>query len=110
MMNQLENIDPFYLAYRELKTRNLADEEISTHLFNIKKFIFRIDKPLNQITESDLKDYLEKETSNKSGAYPKLISNSLSFFFNEILKLRLKSDEEGPIKMNVILSQEDYEN
>jgi len=103
-------IDPIFVAYREMRIRNLPEQTIAAHLFNIKKFIFRIDKPLEEVTESDLKDYLEKETSNKSGAYPKLISNSLSFFFNEILKFKLKPYDQEPIKMSVVLSQDDYAN
>ena len=104
------DIDPIYVAYREMKLKHLPEETIATHLFNIKKFIFRIDKPLEEVTESDLSEYLEKETSNKSGAYPKIISNSLSFFFNEILKLKLKPYDEEPIKMSIVLSQDDYAN
>ncbi len=104
------DIDPIFVAYREMRLKNLPEETIATHLFNIKKFVFKIDKPLEEITESDLQEYLEKELSNKSGAFPQLISNSLSFFFNEILKMRLKPIEDGPIKLSVVLSQEDYAN
>ena len=109
-MIQLENIDPFYLAYRELKSRSMSEKTIATYLFNIKKFLYRVDKNPEEITEQDLAEYLEKDLSNKSGAYPQLILSSLNFFFNEILKVRLKSPEEEPIRMSVLLSHEDYAN
>jgi len=75
----------------ELKLRGFSKRTISTYLYQNKRFLEFVNKPIDNIKEADIKGYLadlisEKQMNNSSVA---LIKAALKFYYDDILKKKI---------------------
>jgi len=95
----------------ELKLRGFSKETIKTYLMHNKLFLNQIKKPIEQIKEQDIKDYLAELISNKE-LKPRTISlkiSALKFFCKEVLKKDIVNLKTPKIPKSIpkVLSKED---
>jgi integrase/recombinase XerD len=78
----------------ELKIRGFSHLTVRNYSFFVNKFIQRTNKPVEQLTQEDARNYLAEMFEDKSKNTIMLAAASLKFFYSEILK-----KDFGEIKM-----------
>ncbi len=98
----------------ELKLRGFSKETIKSYFYHNVKFLHFIKKTENEISETDVKNYIaylmhEKNSSVRTIA---LVKAALKFYFDEILKknvVTLKTPK-APKKLPTVLSKQEIKN
>lgn len=81
--NQLqETLDPVQLVYKKLKSQQFTEKKIAVYLYHIKEFLFSIDKPLEEITQSDIDNHLQNMLMKSKLNY--LVVDSLDIFYKTL--------------------------
>lgn len=85
MSGELQKLDA------ELKLRGLSPLTVRNYTFFVDKFLKYTGKPVQELTEDDIKSYLSKLFEDKSKNTIMLAAASIKFFFKEILKKEVTS-------------------
>lgn len=75
----------------ELKLRAFSPLTVRNYVFFVDKFIKRQDKPVDQLTQDDVKLYLADLIENKSKNTTMLAAAALKFFFAQVLNNPISS-------------------
>jgi hypothetical protein len=78
----------------ELKIRGFSQLTVRNYSFFVNKFILKANKPVEQLTQDDARNYLAEMFEDKSKNTIMLAAAALKFFYAEILK-----KDFGEIKM-----------
>ncbi len=70
----------------ELRLRGFSPLTVRNYVFFVQKFLGRVNKPVEQLNESDVKLYLSELFDSKSRNTIMLAAAALKFFFVEVLK------------------------
>jgi integrase/recombinase XerD len=73
----------------ELKLKGSSKLTIRNYVWFVNKFLSPLDKPVNEISEEDAKEYLASMIDTKSRNTISLAASSLKFFFDRILKKQI---------------------
>jgi integrase/recombinase XerD len=87
-------IDYISKLHTELKLRGFSPLTVRNYSFFVDKFLKAANKPVEQVSQEDVRSYLAGMFDDKSKNTIMLAAASLKFFFTEILK-----KEVGEIKM-----------
>ena len=103
--------DPMYNLERELKIRGFSRKTIKAYLHYNRKFLDFARKSPKEISNEDIKRYLEYLANKKvSNATLNLAINALKFYYTQVLKRRFFSDIKHPQKekrLPVILTKDE---
>jgi len=94
----------------ELKLRGFSQETVKAYLFHNKKFLEFVSKPVEEVSEEDVKSYLAYLISDKKLAASSvaLARSALTFYYNELLgKTITIKTPKIPKKIPVVLTKEE---
>lgn len=98
----------------ELKLRGFSKQTSRMYLFYNRKFIDFINKPAEDVTEDDIKEYLAYKLSDSSlsNSSISLIKAALKFYYTEILGTNISKIKTPKIekKLPVVLTQKEIKN
>jgi len=102
--NTLENL------VQELRIRNYSSKTIKSYLYNNEEFLRFSGKDPRSVGTSDIKNYLDYISQNKSTSSVAVAYNALQFYYKEIWKrsffLNMKQPKKGKY-LPVVLSKEE---
>ncbi len=97
--------------YRELRIRNYSSRTIKSYVYHNQKFLEFIKKPPDEITSSNIKNYLEYLTNGGKGpSQRKQIIAALKFYYSEVLHrkfFKYIKNPKIPKKLPVVLSRKE---
>ena len=103
--------DPMFNLERELKIRGFSHKTIKSYLYYNKKFLNYVRKSPKEITNEDIKRYLEYLANKRvSNATLNLAINALKFYYTQILKRKFFFDIKHPKKekrLPVVLTKDE---
>lgn len=79
-------MEPIEKLKSELKLRGFSPLTVRNYSFFVDKFMKRLNKPVEQLTQDDAKLYLSELFDSKSKNTIMLAAASLKFFYTEVLK------------------------
>lgn len=85
-MQEQEKKEALNKLVTELKLKGSSELTIKNYLWFVEKFFSSISKPLAELGEDDVKQFLASLIDNKSRNTVALAASSLKFFFSDILK------------------------
>jgi len=103
--------DPMYHLERELKIRGFSRKTIKAYLYYSRKFLDFARKSPKEITNEDIKRYLEYLANKRvSNATLNLAINALKFYYTQVLKRKFFFDIKHPKKekcLPVVLTKDE---
>ena len=84
------DINKLGIIEREARRRKFSQRTIETYKFCLEKFLNYINKPTNEITKKDIREFLEsQEQQGKSGNTLNVYYHALRFYFQSMLGRKL---------------------